>query len=124
MGRYRNACIGIAAVCAWICAPAFADDNCRGHYVGVGSWSISISDDHEEPSYILIGECRDGVCTRTDKDGDSMTVQSAYTPGEYLATWKVVSGTGKYANAKRSGWYKQTRAQGDIVVGEWGGICR
>jgi len=123
MGRYRNTCIGIAAACAWISAPAFADDNCTGHYVNVGSRSISISNNHEEHSHILIGECREGVCTRADKDGDSMTVQSAYTPGEYLATWKVVRGTGKYADTKRSGWYKQTRTEGDIVVGEWGGTC-
>ena len=52
-----------------------------------------------------------------------MTVQSAYTPGDYHATWKVLSGTGKYAKVKRSGWYRQTRADGNTVVGDWGGTC-
>jgi hypothetical protein len=71
----------------------------------------------------MIGECHDWICTRADRDGDEITLQSAYKPGDYRATWKVLAGTGKYANVRRSGWYKQTRAEGDVVVGDWGGTC-
>jgi hypothetical protein len=117
-------CLGAFAACVGTPGLSVAEDNCSGHYVNVGAKSISISNDPTEPSHILIGECQEWLCTRQDKDGDAMTVQSAYTPGDYNATWKVVSGTGKYANARRSGWYKQTRADGDVVVGDWGGNCQ
>lgn len=116
-------CLGAFAACLATPSLSAAEDNCSGHYVSVGARSISISNDPTEPSHIQIGECHEGVCTRKDKDGDEMTFQHTRTPGEYLASWKLVSGTGKYANARRSGWYQQTRVDGDVVVGEWGGTC-
>lgn len=102
-----------------------AADNCSGHYANVGARSISVDNDRTKTSHVMIGECNSqGVCTRRDADGDEITVESAYTPGEYLATWKMTRGTGKYAKARQSGWYKQTRADGDVVVGDWGGNCQ
>lgn len=115
--------LGVFAACVGAPSLGAAEDNCSGHYVNVGSRSISISNDPTEPSHMLIGECHQGVCTRKDKDGDGMTTQSARPSGESLGTWKVVSGTGKYASVKRSGWYKQTRVEEDTVVGDWGGNC-
>jgi hypothetical protein len=117
-------CLGAFAACFGAPGLSAAEDNCSGHYVSVGARSISISNDPTEPSHILIGECHEGVCIRKDGDGDEMTLQTARTPGEYLASWRVISGTGKYVNTKRSGWYKQTRVDGDVVVGEWGGNCQ
>jgi len=116
-------CLG--ALSAWIgvTGVAAAEDNCRGHYVTVGSKSVTISDDPTEPSHTMIGECHDGRCIRRDKDGDEMTIQSIRATGAYLDRWTLVSGTGKYANARRSGWYRLTREDGNIFVGEWGGSC-
>jgi hypothetical protein len=117
-------CLGAFAACVGAPSLSVAEDNCSGHYVNVGAKSISISNDPAEPSHVMIGECHEWLCTRKDKDGDELTVQSAYTPGDYNATWKVISGTGKYANVSRAGWYRQTRADDDVVVGDWGGNCQ
>lgn len=117
-------CLGALAACFGAPGLSVAGDNCSGHYVNAGGRSISISNDPSEPSHILIGQCREGVCIRKDGDGDEMTLHTARTPGEPLERWKVVSGTGKYVNTVRSGWYKQTRVDGDVVVGEWGGTCQ
>lgn len=100
-----------------------AAHECSGHYVGVGTKSITISNDPGSPSHVMVGECQGGVCIRKDRDGDEQTVHSAYKDGDAFATWKRVSGTGKYANGKASGWSRQTRAVGDVVVGDWGGTC-
>lgn len=115
---------GVFAACAGAPGAGVAADNCSGHYVNAGSRSVSISSDPAEPSHVMIGECQSGLCIRRDSDGDEMTTRTARTPGEYLGTWKVVSGTGKYARATRSGWFRPTRTDGEIVVGEWGGDCR
>ena len=118
------ACLGAVSACVGAPSLSAAEDNCSGYYVSVGAKSISISNNPAEPSHILIGECHERLCTRKDKDGDELTLQTAYTPGDYNSAWKVVGGTGKYANARRSGWYKQTRVDGDVAVGVWGGTCQ
>jgi hypothetical protein len=117
-------CLGAFAACIGVPGLSVAEDNCSGHYIHVGTKSVSINDDPAEPAHIMIGECHGLVCIRRDKNGDEQTVESAYTPGDYTATWKVISGTGKYANARGSGWYKQRRADDDVVVGDWGGNCQ
>lgn len=116
-------CLGALAACVGVPSLSVAEDNCSGYYVIVGAMSISINTDPGDPSTFYIGECSGERCTRKDKDGDEYTVEHAYTPGDEKATWKIVSGTGKYAKARSSGWYKQTRADGDVLVGVWGGTC-
>lgn len=116
-------CFSAIAASSGIAAPAAADDNCTGHYVNVGSKHISISNDPTEPAHVLIGECQDGRCVQKDKDGDEMTMQSSGATGDYLGRWKVTGGTGKYANVRRSGWYRPTQDEGVVFVGEWGGTC-
>jgi hypothetical protein len=70
-----------------------------------------------------------GVCdpsalrtTYTDKDGDAFTNDVSVA-----GTRRTVSGTGKYANAKASGWSKTIRMtvgpDGGVYVGVWGGEC-
>jgi hypothetical protein len=116
-------CIGAIAAWVSIAGPASADDNCTGHYVNFGSKHISISNDPTEPAHVLIGECHDGRCIQRDKEGDEMTMQSTGAAGDYMGRWKVTGGTGKYANARRSGWYRPTRDDGVLSVGDWGGTC-
>lgn len=125
MGTTTSLPLCIGAIAAWvsIAGAAAADDNCTGHYVNVGSRHISISNDPTESTHVLIGECHDGRCTQRDRDGDEMTMQSTGAAGDYMGRWKVTGGTGKYANASRSGWYRPTRDEGVVSVGDWGGTC-
>jgi hypothetical protein len=104
-----------------------AEDNCFGHAVSVGARSISINQaiERSDGRQIMVGACdADGRCIRKDKDGDEQILDNAYVPGDETPTWKVVGGTGKHANSAASGWYKQARADGDVLVFVWGGDCR
>src|ERR1700704_5654371 len=65
-----------------------------------------------------------GRCTRKDKDGDLYSYEWMMPASGEKGSWKFVSGTGKYANAKWSGWWQQTMAEGKAAGGIWGGNCR
>jgi hypothetical protein len=131
-----------------------AADNCSGHYVNVGqsaevtdlgngnslvvfkNTSVNITDDKTSPLYMTVGDCvgtaltqgkttaASGRCSRKDKDGDVYSYEWSLPSGEEKGTWNFVGGTGKYANAKWSGWWQQTMADGKTVGGVWGGSCR
>jgi hypothetical protein len=128
----RNAkmvlCLGAFAACVGVPSLSVAEDNCSGHQVQVGSMSITMSNDPSLPGYPGIGECHGaggvGNCTYKDKDGDEWTTEwksVTGVTGKY--TWKVVSGTGKFAKAKGSGWSQHTRKEGDVRISVWGGNC-
>ena len=105
---------------------AVAADNCSGDWVNVGATYVRF-DKSRGPSdsrHVSVGGCDGERCTVKDKGGDEYTFETAYAPGDEAATWKITGGTGKYANAGWSGWYKQTKAAGDVRVGIWGGNCK
>ena len=37
--------------------------------------------------------------------------------------WETVSGTGKWADARWSGWSLRIMRDGDVRVSQWGGDC-
>src|SRR5689334_9905754 len=99
--------------------------------------NIGVTDDPNNPINMSAGECSGagivtsdgkfqgrGLCVRKDKDGD-VFMWSWDTPlGAKRGTWEFVGGTGKYANAKWSGWYEPTLSQGKMSGGRWGGTCQ
>jgi hypothetical protein len=65
-----------------------------------------------------------GVARAKDRDGDVYSYEWSMPAGAEKGTWTFVSGTGKYTNAKMSGWWQQTMAEGKTVGGIWGGNCK
>jgi hypothetical protein len=127
------ACLGALAAC--LSAPRFAlaEDNCSGYFVHVGSTAVKLSNDPNLPSHMSVGTCNSPtaplVCTYKDKDADVWTEQMAFPGAGSNGTWWWVSGTGKYANAKWSGWNQIVRAElarpeGNVWIGVWGGNCK
>jgi hypothetical protein len=146
-------CLSAAASCV-IPSLSLAADNCSGTYVNVGqsaettelasgntlvlfkATTINITDDHDSPLNLSVGDCvgtsltasgktnASGRCSRKDKDGDVYSYEWAMPADADKGTWTFVGGTGKYANAMWSGWWRQTMAEGKAVGGIWGGNCR
>jgi hypothetical protein len=120
----RLACLGSLAVCLALPNVARAADNCSGQWVRVGTTVVGLDDDHNAPSHAAVG-VYDASALRTtykDKDGDAFTNDVSIA-----GTWRTVSGTGKYADAKASGWSKIIRMavgpDGGVYIGVWGGEC-
>lgn len=106
---------------------AVAEDNCAGHRISVGARNVSVNHTIEngDVRQIVVGACdADGRCVLKDKHGDEQIVDHAYVPGDDTPTWRVVGGSGKYADSAASGWYRQVQADGDVLVFAWGGDCR
>jgi len=150
----KPACLGTLIACLVVPNLGIAADNCSGHYINVGQSaesteqssgnslamfrviSVNITDDKNSPLNLSVGDCvgtaltagaktdASGRCTRKDKDGDLYSYEWAIPAGAEKGTWKFVGGTGKYANAKWSGWWQQTMADGKAAGGIWGGNCR
>jgi hypothetical protein len=119
------ACLGVLAGCFGVSSLGITADNCSGSFVQIGTATVSLNDDHSAPSHMAIGIC-DTNFRCTYKDGDGDTWSEEISPG--AGTWKNISGTGKYANTKSSGWSKVMRAEfgrpeGTIYIGVWGGEC-
>jgi hypothetical protein len=122
------ACLGALAACLGLPNVGRAADNCSGVSVQVGmhigNAIVSLNDDHSAPDHMAVGVCDATTlrCTYKDKDGDTWTDDVSVA-----GTWKTVGGTGKYANAKSSGWSKTIRMEvgpeGTIYIGVWGGEC-
>jgi len=123
------ACLGTLAVCMAVPVPGTAEDNCAGHVVNIGGRRVSVSNDPDAPGYPQIGACSTtatgmGKCSYRDKDGDEFTQEWKAVPGTTgRYTWKVVSGTGKYAKSTSSGWNRRVLSEGDVTVYVWGGEC-
>lgn len=100
--------------------------------------SIFVSEDPASPMHLAAGECGgtlltegdgtmqgSGHCSRKDKDGDVYHEQWTFPSGkEFKGTWKLVGGTGKYANAGGSGTWEVVMFQGKMAAVKWIGTCR
>jgi hypothetical protein len=121
--------LGTLTVCLGVPTIGTAEDNCSGHMVNIGGKRVVVNSDHEVPGYPLTGECRStgtgtGSCSYRDKDGDEYTSEWKAVPGTTgRYTWKVVSGTGKYAKATSFGWSRRVLSEGNVIVELWGGEC-
>jgi hypothetical protein len=154
MSTIKLTCLGSIVACLAASTVGLAADNCSGHYVSVGvsgdsseqssgnslatfrAVTVNITDDKNSPLNMSVGDCvgtvitaatrtdASGRCTRKDKDGDLYSYEWAMPAGAEKGTWKFVSGTGKYSNAKWTGWWQQTMADGKVAGGIWGGNCR
>ena len=124
------ACLGALAGFVGVNGLAVAEDNCSGTWVRVGTAVVTLNDDHNAPSHMAVGVCSPSPstgtfrCTYKDADGDFWTNETSLRLGK----WKTISGTGKYKNAKPSGWTKVVktesgRPEGKIYIGVWGGEC-
>lgn len=63
----------------------------------------------------------EGLCAVEDTDGDVLTY--AFTQGRTVREGKFLrkGGTGKFENARDTGWYKPVSLNGEITTGNWGG---
>jgi hypothetical protein len=64
-----------------------------------------------------------GYCLRSDKDGDTQSVEWSMGPGAERGMWKATGGTGKFAGKTDSGWFQDVRVDGKMIVTTWGGTC-
>jgi len=116
-------CFGLLS-CCFAAPELYAAENCSGLWVQVGTTVVIFDDDHNAPGHMAVGVCdaRTPRCTYTDRGGDTWTDDVSVA-----GLWKTVSGTGKYANQKSSGWSRtariEYRPEGRVYVGAWGGEC-
>ena len=63
----------------------------------------------------------EGLCAVEDTEGDVLTY--AFTQGRTAREGKYIrkGGTGKFASARETGWYKPVSLNGEITTGHWGG---
>ncbi len=63
----------------------------------------------------------EGLCAVEDVEGDILTY--AFTQGRGASQGKYArkGGTGKFANARETGWFRPMKLNGDITTGQWGG---
>ncbi len=63
----------------------------------------------------------EGLCAVEDVEGDILTY--AFTQGRGAREGKYArkGGTGKFANARETGWFRPVKLNGDITTGQWGG---
>ena len=142
----------VVAVVASASLPAFAADNCSGTFNNVitssstfeaakghsmTSWVYNeIGRSENAPQMNFAGECSGymlttpdgkiqaaGGCLRKAADGSSSSMAWELQPGAERGTWKITSGTGKYAGKKSSGWYQMQFFEGKLSFGVWGGTC-
>ena len=145
--------LSLSTACLWV-PQTFAADNCSGYFVDVSqssevvdlgngntlavfkSTNINISDDKTSPIHMTSGDCAgtalttggktsaSGRCSRKDTDGETYNFEWSFPAGAEKGTWHFVGGTGKWVNAKWSGWYQPTMASGKASGGIWGGNCK
>jgi len=63
----------------------------------------------------------EGLCAVEDVEGDILTYAFTQSRGAREGTYVRKGGTGKFANARESGWYKPVSLNGEITTGNWGG---
>jgi len=123
------ACLGAFAASFALPNVGRTADNCTGQWVQVGTTVVSFNDNRNAPQHMAIGvwDAKTFHIIYKDTEGDTYT--SEVSSGG--AAWKTISGTGKYANAKGSGWSRTLRTevadQGGVLIpvyiGDWGGNC-
>ena len=63
----------------------------------------------------------EGLCAVEDTAGDVLTYAFSQGRTARMGTYTRKGGTGKFANARESGWYKPVSLNGEITTGNWGG---
>ena len=63
----------------------------------------------------------EGLCAVEDTAGDVLTYTFSQGRTARMGTFVRKGGTGKYANARESGWYKPVSLNGEVTTGNWGG---
>lgn len=99
--------------------------------------SVHVSEDVSSPLHLAAGECAgaltttpdgktqgQGYCMRKDRDGDVYNEQWNLAPGAEKGSWKLVGGSGKYADISGSGWWQVTMSEGKMAAVRWVGACQ
>lgn len=100
--------------------------------------SVTVADDPSAPYHLISGECigqfltapdgktvASGSCARSDKSGDVLYEEWVATDGVgNKGTWKLLGGTGKFANAKGTAQWEFTQLHGKTAAVRWNGNCQ
>ncbi len=63
----------------------------------------------------------EGLCAVEDVDGDVLTYAFTQARGQMEGRYTRKGGTGKFANARETGWFRPVKLDGEITKGNWGG---
>lgn len=63
----------------------------------------------------------EGLCAVADVDGDVLTYGFTQLRGKMEGKYTRKGGTGKFANANETGWFRPIKLDGEITRGNWGG---
>lgn len=63
----------------------------------------------------------EGLCAVEDVDGDVLIYGFTQQRGKLEGRYIRKGGTGKFASARESGWFRPLKLEGDVTRGEWGG---
>jgi len=63
----------------------------------------------------------EGLCAGEDTEGDVLTYACNKGPTAREGKFMRKGGTGKFANARETGWYKPISLNGEVTTGNWGG---
>ncbi len=63
----------------------------------------------------------EGLCAVADVDGDVLTYGFTQARGKMEGKYTRKGGTGKFANANESGWFRPIKLDGEVTRGNWGG---
>lgn len=99
--------------------------------------SVFVSENPKSSYHMAAGECGGtlvttsdgksrgaGNCTRVDKDGDAYHEEWSMEPStEWIGTWRLLGGTGKYANASGTGTWQVVLSHGKMGAVRWTGTC-
>ena len=100
--------------------------------------SVIVSENPSVPYHLAAGECGGtllttpdgkmlawGHCARKDKDGDVLNEAWTMPLGtSFKGSWKLVGGTGKYANASGTATWEVVMSQGKMAAVHWAGNCQ
>ena len=152
MTHTKSIVLGISTLVGlWASGSALAD-SCGGRWTSVTTWSDTLevakghtvvfyaarsSSTSDNSPFNVVGECGgyvltmpdgkvkvSGICTRKGKDGDSESDEFSLEPGAERGTWRLASGTGRFAGKSYSGWWQGLVDDGKASTGLWGGNCQ
>jgi hypothetical protein len=100
------------------------------------SISVVVTDNVKAPYNYASGECAGtfisttdgamhgyGHCSRRDRDGDVYNEEWAFPGGGQKGKWRLIGGTGKWAEVRWSGWFEPVMSNGRMSAVRWGGNC-
>lgn len=62
----------------------------------------------------------EGLCAVKDVDGDVLTYGFTQARGKMEGRYTRKGGTGKFADARESGWFRPVKLDGEVTHGSWG----